>query len=320
MGTLSRIRPSGISSPSSSSHSCSRSARDFRSRLLDCQLPLLGFGGRLGPRGFKEMPGLGLLCRCDVNRLGVEWLLDRRIGETGRVGSVRTVRLVLRGLEMDRRFGNEDCGLGARVPEASVRTPLGSGEEGEGALSLRGRLNWEELVMVASSSRPMSSKWPMSPPKLPSSLRRDDWNEEDLELLEPVIPGGELGVLGAVSLSSGERIMTAWQCDKVPNAEEHKRIGQCRTGSLMARRCILAIRLVVTRSRECGVVVFFVQGGFRSEKVCGGGGTKRERGRQSGPGPDKTRQGGWVGDLGGCQAMRAAVGRCCKEELFQGRV
>lgn len=125
------------------------------------------------------------------------------------------MRLVLRGLEdwrLFRRFGKEDCGFGARVPaDASVRPldpfePFGSGEDGE---TLRWRLSWEELVMVASSSSPMSSKWLMSPAKLPSSLRKDDRYEEDLELLEPLIPGGELGVVGALSNSRGERIMTA---------------------------------------------------------------------------------------------------------------
>src|SRR4051812_6782800 len=42
MGTFSRKHSSGTSSPSSSSHSFSRSLADFRSRL-DCQLPLRTF-------------------------------------------------------------------------------------------------------------------------------------------------------------------------------------------------------------------------------------------------------------------------------------
>jgi hypothetical protein len=46
----------------------------------------------------------------------------------------------------------------------------------------------------------MSSKWLVSARTLPSSPFRD-WKEEDLELLEVVIPGGEPG-FGEGGLSS----------------------------------------------------------------------------------------------------------------------
>jgi hypothetical protein len=56
----------------------------------------------------------------------------------------------------------------------------------------------------------MSSKWPTSANTLPSSLWSDDWKEEDLELLDVVIPGGDPG-LGRMLLMICSRIMTAFQ-------------------------------------------------------------------------------------------------------------
>lgn len=70
------------------------------------------------------MLGPGLLCRMVSDKDGVERLLERRDGDMGRSeGSVKTVRLVLLGLEAwDFRLGNEERGLGRRwLPEAKVR-------------------------------------------------------------------------------------------------------------------------------------------------------------------------------------------------------
>ncbi len=62
IGTLSKTRPSGMSSPSSSSHSSSNCRTVFRS-LFDCQLLLRGFIIMLGSLGESDRLGLGLRFR-----------------------------------------------------------------------------------------------------------------------------------------------------------------------------------------------------------------------------------------------------------------
>jgi outer membrane murein-binding lipoprotein Lpp len=59
IGTLSSTSPSGISSPSSSSHSISSSTAVLRSRF-DCQLLLRGFIIKFGSLGASDRLGLGL--------------------------------------------------------------------------------------------------------------------------------------------------------------------------------------------------------------------------------------------------------------------
>ena len=138
---------------------------------LPCQLPLRGLGPRRGSCGFGERPGLGLLCRRAMGNEVVECVLLRPLpGPAGRAsgrGSASTAKLVLLGLgEVGplpvRRFGNEALGLGERWPledGGAARVRLAEAVE-EGVFC---RLNCEELRTVRlSSSRPMSSKLPMS--------------------------------------------------------------------------------------------------------------------------------------------------------------
>lgn len=60
----------------------------------------------------------------------------------------------------------------------------------------------------------MSSKWPMSAKTLPSSLSKE-WKDDDFELLDIVMPGGEsrLG-RGLFELEKAlcSPIMAAWHC------------------------------------------------------------------------------------------------------------
>lgn len=106
-------------------------------------------------------------------------------------GSVKAVKLVLLGLEaytLVCRVGKGGRFLGAFLADARFLL--------EGCLVGRvGRILISEglLRVVVSSSRPISSKWLMSARTLPSSLLRE-WKEDDLELLEVVIPGGDPGL------------------------------------------------------------------------------------------------------------------------------
>lgn len=61
----------------------------------------------------------------------MEWLLEDLLGDAGRTGSVRTVRLVLRGFvdcSVERRFECDVRGVGPRLLEASVRPADAVGE------------------------------------------------------------------------------------------------------------------------------------------------------------------------------------------------
>lgn len=126
----------------------------------------------------------------------VERLPERWLGEMGREGSVRTLRLVLLGLEElsdDRRFGKDERGVGTLLEDARVLPGVGEG--------MRWERTWRGLFRVAlSSPRPISSKCATSPSVLQSSLWVD-WKEEDLELFEVVMPGGDVGRGAAVSES-----------------------------------------------------------------------------------------------------------------------
>lgn len=64
------------------------------------------------------------------------------------------------------------------------------------------------MRVALSSSRPMSSKWPTSARTLPSSLPKD-WKEDDLELLEAVMPGGEPGLGRTESMSRSRSIVAS---------------------------------------------------------------------------------------------------------------
>ena len=203
MGTFSRTSPSGMSSPSSSSHVCSSSTSDLRSRFA-CQLPLLGFMGTFGSREFRDWLGLGLLCRCvsDSEAVECEGRVLELAGDKDR-GSAKALRLVLRGSVIWRlvcRLGNDLLGLGRRLAEGAARFRL--------TIVLLGLERWPRtgeddkrrgsgleglLRLTLSSPRPMSSKWPVSAMTLPSSLVAD-WKEDDLELLEVVMPGGDMGL------------------------------------------------------------------------------------------------------------------------------
>lgn len=119
-------------------------------------------------------------------------------------GSVSPAVLVLRGFavyKLFRRLGKDRLGAGTlRLPTTRVRPAADGGfwVVVEGGVMRRVRI-WAEALGVTpvSSLRPISSKWPMSAMTLPSSLLRE-WKEEDFELLEVVMPGGEPGLCSMV--------------------------------------------------------------------------------------------------------------------------
>lgn len=95
IGTLSRTIPSGMSSPSSSSHSSSSSNVDLR--LFDCQLLRLGLAISFGSLGSRCK--FGLLLRRRGTKADVDERGPRFRGGSGlEYGSGRTPRLVVRTL------------------------------------------------------------------------------------------------------------------------------------------------------------------------------------------------------------------------------
>ncbi len=107
------------------------------------------------------------------------------------------------------------------MPEPARVRPVGAGAgelAGERAGDLakdlaereaaRAVVGFAALGVARSSSRPMSSKWPMSARTLPSSLCCD-WKDDDTELLEVVMPGGVPGLCSIVPAFCAE-LMATW--------------------------------------------------------------------------------------------------------------
>jgi hypothetical protein len=65
---------------------------------------------------------------------------------------------------------------------------------------------------LASSSNPISSKWPASERMLLSSDWYEEWKEEDLEDLEPVRSGGEPGI-GVLEAASSLKVIASSKDD-----------------------------------------------------------------------------------------------------------
>ena len=117
--------------------------------------------------------------------------LVRVLGRVAERGSVNALKLVLRGFEVYTLVSS--VGKGGRALEAVLPATR---DRLEGALFRLGRTStFDGLLRVTlSSSRPISSKWPMSAMTLPSSPLSKDWKEDVFELFEVVIPGGESGL------------------------------------------------------------------------------------------------------------------------------